>query len=31
MLEFLSGQGRIAISGRAGAQRLWDLAERVLP
>jgi uncharacterized protein YcaQ len=31
MLEFLSGQGRIAISGREGAQRLWDLAERVLP
>ena len=31
MLEFLSGQGRIAISGRSGAQRLWDLAERVLP
>jgi uncharacterized protein YcaQ len=31
MLEFLSGRGRIAISGRAGAQRLWDLAERVLP
>jgi uncharacterized protein YcaQ len=31
MLEFLSGQGRIAISGRQGAQRLWDLAERVLP
>jgi uncharacterized protein YcaQ len=31
MLEFLSSQGRIAISGRAGAQRLWDIAERVLP
>ena len=31
MLEFLSGQGRIAIAGRAGNERLWDLAERVLP
>ena len=31
MLEYLSGQGRIAISGRAGNERLWDLAERVLP
>jgi uncharacterized protein YcaQ len=31
MLEFLSGQGRIAIAGRAGNDRLWDIAERVLP
>jgi uncharacterized protein YcaQ len=31
MLEYLSGQGAIAISGRAGNERLWDLAERVLP
>jgi uncharacterized protein YcaQ len=31
MLEFLSAQGRIAISGRVGAQRLWDVAERVWP
>ena len=31
MLEFLSAQGRIAISGRVGSERLWDLAERVLP
>ncbi|HUG29258.1 MAG TPA: crosslink repair DNA glycosylase YcaQ family protein [Candidatus Limnocylindria bacterium] len=31
MLEYLSGQGRIAISGRAGNERLWDLPERVLP
>lgn len=31
MLEFLSSQGRIAISSRAGNERLWDLAERVLP
>lgn len=31
LLEFLSGQGRVAIAGRAGNERLWDLAERVLP
>ena len=31
MLEYLSGQGAIAISGRTGNERLWDLAERVLP
>lgn len=31
LLEFLSGQGRIAISGRAGNERLWDLSDRVLP
>lgn len=31
MLEFLSSQGRIAIAGRTGAERLWDVAERVLP
>lgn len=31
MLEYLSGQGRIAIAGRAGNERLWDLSERVLP
>jgi uncharacterized protein len=31
MLEFLSSKGRIAIAGRVGAERLWDLAERVLP
>ena len=31
LLEFLSSQGRIAISGRDGAERRWDLAERVLP
>ncbi len=31
MLEYLSGQGAIAIAGRAGNERLWDLAERVLP
>ncbi len=29
MLEFLAYHGRVAISGRRGRQRLWDLAERV--
>jgi len=31
MLEFLSARGEIAISGRQGRQRRWDLAERVYP
>lgn len=31
MLDFLWVQGRIMVSGRKGGQRLWDLAERVLP
>ncbi|WP_446214883.1 DNA glycosylase AlkZ-like family protein [Micromonospora sp. IBHARD004] len=31
MLEFLVARGEIAISGRVGRQRLWDLAERVYP
>jgi uncharacterized protein YcaQ len=31
MLELLWRRGEIAISRREGAQRLWDLAERVLP
>ncbi|HJP89123.1 MAG TPA: crosslink repair DNA glycosylase YcaQ family protein [Candidatus Limnocylindrales bacterium] len=31
MLEYLSAQGRVAVSGRDGADRVWDLAERVLP
>jgi hypothetical protein len=31
MLDYLSGQGAIAIAGRAGNERIWDLAERVLP
>ena len=29
--EFLAARGEIAISGRNGRQRLWDLAERVYP
>jgi uncharacterized protein len=31
MLDYLSAQGRIAVAGRAGNERLWDIAERVLP
>ena len=31
MLEFLSARGEIAISGREGNERLWDLAHRVHP
>lgn len=31
MLEFLSARGEIAISGRQGNDRLWDLAHRVHP
>ncbi|HVC75072.1 MAG TPA: crosslink repair DNA glycosylase YcaQ family protein [Candidatus Micrarchaeaceae archaeon] len=31
MLDFLSAQGEIAISGREGNDRLWDLAHRVHP
>ena len=31
MLEFLMLRGEVAISGRVGRQRTWDLAERVYP
>jgi uncharacterized protein YcaQ len=31
MLECLLGRGEVAIHGRRGNQRLWDLAERVYP
>jgi uncharacterized protein YcaQ len=31
MLDFLSAQGEIAISGREGNDRIWDLAHRVHP
>jgi uncharacterized protein YcaQ len=31
MLEFLNARGEVAIAGRVGRQRLWDLAERVYP
>ena len=29
MLEFLSARGEVAIAGRVGRQRLWDVPERV--
>ena len=31
MLEFLASRGEVAVSGRQGRQRVWDLAERVYP
>ena len=31
MLEFMLGRGEIAIAGRVGRERLWDLPERVYP
>ena len=31
MLEFLMLRGEVAVAGRRGRQRLWDLAERVYP
>lgn len=31
MLEFLAARGEVAVAGRAGRQRTWDLAERVYP
>ena len=31
MLEFLMSRGEVAIAGRVGRERLWDLAERVYP
>jgi len=31
MLEFMMMSGEIAISGRVGRERVWDLAERVYP
>ena len=31
LLDYLSAQGRVAVAGRAGNDRLWDLAERALP
>jgi uncharacterized protein len=31
MLEFLMKRGEIAIAGRVGRERLWDLADRVYP
>lgn len=31
MLEMLVARGEVAVAGRQGKQRLWDLAERVYP
>jgi uncharacterized protein len=31
MLELLSARGEVAIAGRIGRQRLWDVADRVYP
>ena len=31
MIELLHAQGKVAVSRRAGRQRVWDLAERVYP
>ncbi len=31
MLELLSSRGEIAVAGRRGKQRMWDLAERIYP
>ena len=31
MLGFLASRGEVAVSGRRGRQRLWDVAERVYP
>lgn len=31
MLEILQARGEIAVAGRSGTHRLWDLAERVYP
>lgn len=31
MLEFLTARGEVAISGREGKERVWDVADRVYP
>ncbi|SBT45271.1 DNA glycosylase AlkZ-like family protein [Micromonospora auratinigra] len=31
LLEFLAARGEVAVAGRVGRQRTWDLAERVYP
>lgn len=31
LLEFLASRGVVAVAGRVGKQRLWDLADRVYP
>lgn len=31
LLDFMARRGEVAVAGRSGADRLWDLAERVYP
>jgi uncharacterized protein YcaQ len=31
MIDMMAGRGEIAVAGRVGTHRLWDLAERVYP
>jgi uncharacterized protein len=31
MLEFLASRGEVAVAGRRGRQRLWDVADRIYP
>jgi uncharacterized protein YcaQ len=31
LLDFMAGRGEVAVAGRKGRDRLWDLAERVYP
>ena len=31
MMDMLAGRGEIAVAGRVGTHRLWDLPERVWP
>lgn len=31
LLDFMADRGEVAVAGRAGRDRLWDLADRVLP
>jgi uncharacterized protein YcaQ len=31
MLDFLGARGEIAVAGRQGSERLWDVAQRVMP
>jgi uncharacterized protein YcaQ len=31
MLQFLAARGEVAVAGRRGRQRVWDLAERIYP
>jgi uncharacterized protein YcaQ len=31
MLELLSARGEVAVAGRVGRQRLWDVPDRVYP